>query len=95
MTTTDIVILVAMAAAAAVAAIAFARIVRYLFDHRLADPNAATPDIRAFYRTYMAHTRKTDGRIGLALWIHGIFAGLFIVTGVVYTIIRFVLPLVM
>lgn len=95
MHTTDIVILSLMAGAAFVAAGAFAAITRYLFDRGLADPNAVKPDLPGFYRAYVAHTRKTTGRVGLPLWIHAIFAGLFIAMGVGYTLVRFILPWVM
>jgi hypothetical protein len=84
-----------MAGAAAIAAGAFASVVKYLFDRGLADRNHPAPNILDFYKTYMAHTRKTTGRIGMAFWIHSVSAGAFITIGVVYTIIRFVLPRVM
>lgn len=93
MTTSDVIILAGMAVSAIVAAVAFAAITRYLFDRGLADRHAAAPDILAMYKTYAAHTRKTGGGVGLPLWIHAFAAGLFVATGVGYTIVRFVLPL--
>jgi hypothetical protein len=96
MNTMDIVILAGLALAAVIAAAAFAAIVRYLYDRGLADPRAAAPpDILAMYKTFAAHTRKATGRVGPALWVHGISAGLFIAIGVGYSIVRFVLPMVM
>ena len=93
MNTTDIIILASMAVAAVVAAGAFASIVNYLFERRLADRNNPAPNIVEFYKTYMAHTRKATGRIGTAFWVHCVFAGLFIAIGVIYTIVRLILPL--
>ncbi len=92
MTTADCIVLIVMAGAAAAAAASFATIAKYLFDRKLADRHQSSPDIRLLYRTYMAQTRKESGRIGSALWIHGLCAGIFILTGMVYTIVRFVLP---
>ena len=90
---TDVIVLACMAGAAAVAAVAFASITKYLFDRALADRHHPSPNVAVFYRTYMAHTRKTTGRIGLAFWVHVVFAGAFIAIGVAYTILRLVLPL--
>lgn len=86
-----------MGMAAIVAAVSFSIIVKYLFDRNLADRNLAdrnmqAPDLREIYRTYMDHTRKKTGRIGPALWVHGGSAAIFILTGVAYTIFRFILP---
>jgi len=81
-----------MGLAALIAAVSFSIIVRYLFERGLADRNMRTPDLREIYRNYMNHTRKENGRIGPALWIHGGSAAIFIFTGVVYTIFRFILP---
>ena len=92
MTTTDWIILALMGAAAGVALVAFALLTRYLFDRGLADPDAAAPNIVDFYKRFIQHTRKETGRIGGAFWVHTIAAGVFITTGVVYTIARFVLP---
>ena len=88
----DYTILIVMGLAAAVAAGSFSVIARYLFDRGLADRNAKMPDIRVFYKTYMSQTRKQTGRIGNAFWLHSGSAGIFILTGVVYTIVRFILP---
>ena len=92
MTATDYALIFLMGMAAAIAAISFSTIIRHLFDHGLAERNAQAPDIRIFYKTYIAHTQKKTGRIGGAFWIHVISAGIFISAGVAYTIFRFVLP---
>jgi len=78
--------------AALVAAGSFAAIMRYLFDCGLADRNERSTDIRVYYQTYLAATKKETGRIGTALWVHGISTGVFICAGVGYTIFRFILP---
>lgn len=88
----DYTVLIVMGTAALVAAGSFAIIARYLFDRGLADRKAAAPDIRVFYKTYMAHTKSDTGRIGRAFWVHSVSAGIFIFSGVVYTIGRFILP---
>ena len=95
MNTTDIIILILMAVAAIVSAGTFAAIAKYLFERGLADQNQAAPNLIDFYKTYLAHTRKTTGRIGGVFWIHSISAGLFIAIGVVYSIVRFILPRLM
>lgn len=92
MTATDTTIVILMGLAALVAAASFSIIVRYLFDRGLADRNMQKPDLREIYRSYMDHTRKENGRMGPALWIHGGSAAIFILTGVAYTIFRFILP---
>ncbi|MBC2712952.1 MAG: hypothetical protein HGJ94_18750 [Desulfosarcina sp.] len=92
MNTTDYIIIGFMGIAAVVAAGAFSAIAKYLFDRGLVDRNASPPNIMNFYKTYIAHTRKKTGRIGGAFWIHSMSAGIFISTGVVYTIVRLVLP---
>jgi hypothetical protein len=81
-----------MVLAALVAAVSFSRIAGYLFDRGLADRHDRTPDIRIFYRTYIAHTKEKSGRIGGAFWVHCVSAGIFIATGVVYALGRFILP---
>jgi len=91
-TATDIAIVALMGLAAIVAAASFSVIVRYLFDRGLADRSMQAPDLREIYRTYMNQTRKENGRVGTALWIHGGSAAIFIFTGVVYTIFRLILP---
>ncbi|BBO88428.1 hypothetical protein [Desulfosarcina ovata] len=92
MNTTDLIVLAAMAVVVAVALGAFVPITKYLFDRGLVDRNQQAPNIIDFYKTYVAHTRKTTGRIGTAFWVHAVSAGLFIVIGVGYTIFRFILP---
>ena len=81
-----------MGVAAIIAAGSFSIIARYLFDHGLADRNALAPNIMDLYRAYMAHTKKKNGRIGGVFWVHSVSAGIFIATGVLYTIGRFILP---
>ena len=88
----DYTILIVMGVAVAIAAGSFSIIARYLFDRGLADRNALAPNIIDLYKTYIAHTRKMTGRIGVAFWIHSVSAGIFISTGVFYTIGRFILP---
>jgi len=83
-----------MGVAAVIAAGSFSIIARYLFDHGLADRNALRPNIMELYKTYIAHTKQKTGRIGAPFWVHSISAGIFISTGVFYTIGRFILPLV-
>jgi hypothetical protein len=92
LTTLDTVICVSMAMAAVISAASFSIIVRYLFARDLADRNQQVPDIRALYTAYIAQTRRETGRIGGALWVHSVAAGLFISIGVGYTIYRFILP---
>ena len=92
MTATDTAIVILMGVAALVAAVSFSIVVRYLFERGLADRNMQAPDLREIYRTYMNQTRKENGRVGPALWIHGGSAAIFIFTGVAYTIVRFILP---
>jgi hypothetical protein len=88
----DYAILMVMGVAAAIAAGSFSVIAGYLFDRGLADRNATVPDILGLYKTYMRHTKAKTGRIGGAFWVHSASASIFIFTGVVYTIVRFVLP---
>jgi len=94
MTVADYTILILMGVAALCAAASFSIIARYLFDRGLADRNAQTVDIRQLYSAYMADTRRQTGRIGSVFWVHCVAAGLFISIGVIYTIFRFLLPLV-
>ncbi len=81
-----------MGVAMVIAAGSFSIIARYLFDRGLADRSTLKPNIIDLYQTYIAHTRKQTGRIGVAFWIHSVSAGIFISTGVCYTIGRFILP---
>ena len=92
MSQTDIAVIALMVIAAVVSAGSFSSIVRCLFDHGLADPNDRKPDIRAYYRQYIAHTKKQIGRTGNAFWVHAVSAGVFVLAGVAYTIFRFILP---
>jgi len=91
-TPADYTIVAIMGALAVLAAFTFSRIAGHLFAHGLADPHAVNPDIKSIYRTYIAHRRQTEGRIGLVFWVHGVSTGLFIVTGVAYTTLRFIIP---
>ena len=81
-----------MGLAAVIAAGSFSIIARYLFNRGLADRNVRAPNIVGLYKTYIAHSKKETGRIGGAFWVHSVSAGTFIITGVVYTIGRFILP---
>ncbi|WP_155318057.1 hypothetical protein [Desulfosarcina alkanivorans] len=81
-----------MAVAAVIAAGSFSVIASYLFDRGLADRNAKAPNIMVWYKTYMAQTRRQTGRIGTPFWLHSVSTGIFILTGVVYTIVRFMMP---
>jgi hypothetical protein len=92
MIASDYTILVIMGAAAVIAAGSFSIIARYLFDRSLADRNALAPNILGIYKTYIEHTKKKTGKIGGAFWVHSVSAGIFISTGVAYTIGRFILP---
>ncbi len=92
MTTTDYIIAALAGTAALICAGSFAAIAKYLFDRGLADRNARSPDIRVYYQTYMAATKKENGRVGTAFWIHCVAAGVFVCTGVGYTVFRFILP---
>jgi hypothetical protein len=92
MRNTDLIILGVMGVAAVVSAGAFSKIAKFLFDRGLADNNAPVPNIMVFYKRYMVHTRKQTGRIGGIFWVHSISAGIFICTGVIYTIFRLILP---
>lgn len=89
----DYTILIVLGVTAVIAAGSFSIIARYLFDHGLADRTALAPNILDLYKTYLAHTKKKTGRIGIVFWVHSISAGIFIATGVIYTIGRFILPL--
>ncbi len=88
----DYTILIVMGVAVVIAAGSFSVIARYLFDRGLADRNKLAPNIIDLYKTYIAHTKKKTGRIGAAFWIHSVSAGIFISTGVFYTVGRFILP---
>jgi hypothetical protein len=88
----DYTVLIVLGVAVVIAAGSFSVIARYLFDHGLADRNTLAPNIIDLYKTYIAHTKKKTGRIGVAFWVHSVSAGVFISTGVFYTIGRFILP---
>lgn len=92
MNAADYSILIVMGVAVVIAAASFSIIARYLFDRGLADRNTLAPNIIGLYKTYIAHTKKKTGRIGFAFWVHSVSAGIFISTGVFYTIGRFILP---
>jgi hypothetical protein len=88
----DYTIGIVLGVAAVIAAGSFSIIARYLFDHGLADRSALAPNIIDLYKTYIAHTKQNTGRIGIAFWVHSVSAGIFIATGVIYTIGRLILP---
>lgn len=92
MNETDITMLIIMGITAAIAVGSFSILTKYLFDRGLADPSTRKPDILAFYKAYMVHTKKQNGQIGNVFWVHSVSAGVFIATGVAYTIYRFILP---
>jgi len=71
-----------------VATFSFARIEKYLTHHDLINPQAAYPNVIDYYKKYRQHTRKATGRTDRWLWIHFCTAGVFIGTGVLYTIFR-------
>ena len=81
-----------MGVAVVIAAGSFSIIAKYLFDRGLANRNTLVPNIMDLYKTYIADTKKKTGRIGGAFWVHSVSAVIFISTGVVYTIGRFILP---
>ena len=89
MQTMDYAAIFGMAVAAAAAAVSFGLIANYLFEHRLADRNDPFPNLLDFYRQYRRHTREKTGRSHPLLWIHLGAVGLFVVTGVAYTVARF------
>ena len=79
-----------LGAAALVAAGSFAVIANYLFDHGLADRRDPVPNIIDLYQKYRDHTRAASGRTAPMLWVHLSAAGMFILTGVVYMIFKFI-----
>jgi hypothetical protein len=81
-----------MGVAAIVAAGSFSFILQYLFAKGLADRNALVPNLMVIYRIYITNTKRDTGHIGGAFWAHCVFAGIFVATGVVYTLSRFILP---
>lgn len=84
----DIAVIVLLIGCLAAAVISFASIEKYLIDRNLMSRDRAAPDLRKIYRAYIESTRHSEGRVGTGLWVHGVFAGLFILTGVIYSIIR-------
>ena len=69
------------------AAYSFAAIEKYLLEHGLmkrGDPLSSVIDI---YKKYARHTKENTGRIGRWFGIHVGFAGVFILLGVVYTVV--------
>ena len=76
-----------MAVLAIGAAFSFAAIERYLLQHGLmkrGDPLSSVIDI---YKKYAHHTKEHSGHIGRWFGIHVAFAGVFILLGVVYTVV--------
>lgn len=89
MQTMDYAAILAMAAAAIAAAVSFGLIANTLFEHRLADRNDTRPNLLALYREYRRHTLEQTGRVNPLLWVHLAAVGLFVSTGVAYTLARF------
>ena len=90
MTTMDFAAIAGMGMAAVVSAVSFGMIANYLFDHGLADRNDAFPNLITLYRKYKQHTKAKTGQVNPLLWIHAAAAGVFILTGVAYTLARFI-----
>jgi hypothetical protein len=88
----DYAIIIVMGVAAVIAAGSFSVIANYLFDRGLADRNHASADIRRFYKIYITQTKQASGRIGSAFWVHGVSVAIFILTGVIYTVVRMIVP---
>lgn len=88
----DYIVMGLMGVAAVISVSSFSILAKYLFDRGLADRNVPAPNIITLYKTYMTHTKNKTGRIGRAFWVHSVSAGIFIFTGAIYTIFRFILP---
>jgi hypothetical protein len=89
MITMDYAAIAGMGLAAVVSAVSFGMIANYLFDHGLADRNDPIPNLFNLYRKYKQHTKAKTGQVNPLLWIHAVAAGAFILTGVAYTLARF------
>lgn len=89
MITMDYAAIAGMGLAAVVSAVSFGMIANYLFDHGLADRNDPFPNLFNLYRKYKQHTKEKTGQVNPLLWIHAVAAGAFILTGVAYTLARF------
>lgn len=89
MQTMDYAAILGMAATAIAAAVSFGMIANTLFEHRLADRNDPRPNLLKLYREYRRHTREQAGRVNPLLWVHFAAVGLFVFTGVAYTLARF------
>ena len=79
-----------LGATALLAAGSFAVIADYLFAHGLADRRQPLPNIIDLYKKYRDHTRGQTGRVNPWLWMHLTAVGAFILTGMVYVILRFI-----
>ncbi|MBL0714988.1 MAG: hypothetical protein JJV98_14950 [Desulfosarcina sp.] len=86
----DYIAIALLGTAALVAVGSFAVIANYLFTNELADRREPFPNIIALYKKYRDHTRARTGRVDPWLWIHMAAAGLFILAGMVYAILRFI-----
>lgn len=86
----DYIAIALLGGAALVAAGSFSAIANYLFDHELADRRDPVPNIIALYKKYRDHTRAASGRVAPLLWVHITAVGVFIVTGMVYVILKFI-----
>jgi hypothetical protein len=89
MTTMDFAAIAGMGMAAVVSAVSFGMIANYLFDHGLADRNDSFPNLLELYRKYRRHTKEKTGQVNPLLWVHAAATGAFILTGVAYTLARF------
>jgi hypothetical protein len=86
----DYIALALLGATALAAAGSFAAIANYLFDKGLADRRDPVPNLVDLYKKYRDHTRAASGRVAPLLWAHLAAVGGFILTGVVYVMLKFI-----
>ncbi len=86
----DFIALALLGASALAAVGSFAVIANYLFDHGLADRRDPVPNLITLYKKYRDHTRAASGRAAPMLWVHLASAGVFILTGTVYVVLKFI-----
>ena len=79
-----------LGASALLAVGSFAVIANYLFAHGLADRREPPLNIIDLYKKYRDHTRGQTSRVNPWLWMHLTAVGAFILTGMVYVILRFI-----
>jgi len=84
----DYAFIVLLGLALAAAVYSFALIEKYLLSHRLIDRKSSHPDVIDFYKKYIAHTKKENGRVGRPFLIHALSAAAFMLGGAVYAILR-------